>query len=145
MKFTFSLIFPAMLTFAGLMFLTIAWRSGGQTLRILQTGTKTQGIVIENALRPTRANERYAATARAPVVRFKTQTGEEITFYSTDYLNPALYDVGQTVDIWYMPGNPQQASLKSNEVWILPGVFGAFGLAALLLGLPMLLRVLFKR
>lgn len=139
-----SLIFPAMLTLGGSLFLVIAWRAGGQTLRILKTGNKTQGIVIENALRPTRTGERTKPTARAPVVQFKTESGDAITFYSTDYTTPARYEIEQIVEIWYLPNDPQQASLDGGEVWILPAVFGTFGGVMCLIGLPWLLRVLFK-
>lgn len=131
-----------MFTLVGSLFLVIAWRAGGQTLRILKTGTKTQGIVIENALRARRTGDRTNPTARAPVVQFRTDAGDTITFYSTDYTTPARHEIGQTVDIWYLPNDPQQASLDGGEVWILPTVFGIFGAVLFLIGLPMLLRAL---
>lgn len=132
-----------MFTFAGLLFLGIAWHSGGQTLHILQNGIQAQGIVIDNPRRTARINERTSANSRAPVVQFKTQLGEPMTFYSTDYTASVRYEIGQTVDIWYMPDDPSKATLNEGAIWILPGVFGAFGLVLCLIGLPMLIRGLF--
>ena len=133
-----------MFALMGCLFLTIAWRTGKNTVLILKTGTQTQGIVIENAPRKLKTGEHFKTTSRAPVVQFKTNLGKIITYYSTDYTTPAMYEVGQTVDIWYMPDDPQRATLNGKEIWILPGVFGAFGLVLCLIGLPWLLRVLFK-
>lgn len=133
-----SYIFPGLFLFAGALFLTIAWRSGRETLLILKNGVKTQGIVIENALRARRVGDKTAPTAMAPVVQFKTEQDEVITYYSQDYINPPLYNVGQMVDIWYLSDDPKTASLNGKEIWILPGVFGVFGLVAFLIGLGLL-------
>ncbi len=144
MKNMVSLFFAGMFTLMGCLFLFIAWRSGKNTVLILKMGTKTQGIVIENAPRKLKIGEYGTPTSRAPVVQFKTNLGETITYYSTDYTTPAQYEVGQTVNIWYLPGDPQKATLDGKEIWILPGVFGAFGLALSLIGLPWLVRILFN-
>jgi hypothetical protein len=143
MKNLFTILFPAIFTLMGCMFLLIAWKSGKDTLLILKTGIKTQGIVIENAPRALKIGERGTPTSRAPVVQFRTQSSDVITFYSSNYTTPALYEVGQTVDIWYMPDNPQNATLDGKETWILPSVFGLFGLVLSLIGLPWLVRTLF--
>lgn len=143
MKNLFSILFPAMFSLMGILFLFIAWRSGKDTVLILKTGIKTQGIVVENAIRSLKVGERGTPTSRAPVVQFRTQSSDLITYYSNNYTTPALYEVGQTVDIWYMPDNPQRATLDGKEIWILPGVFGLFGVVLSLIGLPWLIRLLF--
>src|SRR5690349_21631847 len=37
------------------------------------------------------------------VVRYRTATGTEVEFRDTTSSRPALYVVGQTVDVWYRP------------------------------------------
>jgi hypothetical protein len=134
--------FCLMFCFAGVLFLIIAWNSWRATYRIVRNGIRTQGIVVDLYHKPVRGLERRTGTL-APVVQFYTASGEQVQYYSQTYTSPPMYQPGQTVDIWYLPENPHQATLDGLDAWILPVVFGFFGLAASLIGFPALLRAIF--
>jgi Protein of unknown function (DUF3592) len=86
-------------------------------------------------------NKRGGATGtKAPTVQFKTQKGDIITYYSTTFTAPSPYQEGQIVPIWYMPDNPQEATLKGADAYLLPLVFTGFGVLAMLFGLPTFIK-----
>ena len=118
-------------------FLIIAIRSWSETNTIYQKGIQTQGMVLENVLRPRRGSEPQS-TAMAPVVLFNTTDGQQYKYYSTTYTTPAMYDPGDIVDIWYLPEDPQKATLSGKDAMIFPLVFGIFGGVAGLIGIGML-------
>ena len=123
-----------LLSLAGTLFAIIAYREWRSTGRIIKTGEQTIGMVIDNIKRPRRAGESFQSTAMAPAVLFITKTGEQHTYYSQTYTTPASYSVGDKVDIWYLPAEPNKATLKGADAWILPVAFGVFGLAMCLIG-----------
>jgi len=67
-----------------------------------------------------------------PIVTFKTQEGEELTFKSELDLNMDItpYYVGKEVNVIYNKDNPQEAKidnfLEANFAQIFLGVFGVF-------------------
>ncbi len=138
-----SFIFPLMLAFGGTLFAIIAWNSYTETYRILQNGIQTTGFVIDNAPKPRRGNE-SVTTSLAPVVRFLTAEGKETTWYSQTYTTPVRCQVGEAVEIWYLPEDPQQATLQDADAWVFPIVFGVFGTVMCLIGYPGLVRSFFK-
>lgn len=131
-----------MFVFGGSLFAFIAWREWNSTGRIIKMGEQAQGMVVEMARRPKKVGEQGTPNSFGPVVLFTTQAGEQVKYYSQFYSALPLYEVGQQVDIWYLPGDPQKATLKGGDAWILPVVFGIFGLAMCLIGYPWLLRIL---
>lgn len=135
--------FCCMFAFIGTMFALIAWSSWHSTYKIVRNGIQTQGTVVENYRRPTRPSE-TRTTSLAPVVQFFTESGEAVKYYSQTYTTPAIHEVGETVAIWYLPDNPQQATLNGADAWILPVVFGIFGAAACLIGYPALIKIIFR-
>ena len=134
--------FCLMFCLVGTLFLVIAWNSWRASYRIIRSGIHAQGIVVDLYSKPVRGLERRTGSL-APVVQFYTASGEPVQYYSQMYTSPAMYQPGQTVDIWYLPENPQQATLDGPDAWILPVVFGIFGLAASLIGFPGLIRAIF--
>lgn len=138
-----SLIFCLVLALGGTLFVTIAWREWRSAGRIIKMGTQTQGVVIEMARRPRKVGETITPNSFAPVVLFTTEKGEQRNYYSTLYSALDTYQVGQTVDIWYLPDDPLKATLKGGDAWILPIAFGIFGVAMCLIAYPWLVRILF--
>ena len=144
MKGNLWLYVSIMLSLGGTLFLFIAWKEWNNTLSILQNGVKTQGFVLENVHRGKRIGEIGLSTSLAPVIQFQTTEGYAVKFYSQVYTTPASYAIGEMIDIWYMPNNPQKASLGGKDVWIFPIVFGIFGSAMCLIFYPSVLRSLFS-
>lgn len=48
----------------------------------------------------------------SPVVRFKTQNGQTITFESIYSSSPPAYDIGETVTVIYPIDDPEKAIIK---------------------------------
>jgi Protein of unknown function (DUF3592) len=137
MRLNFGLIIGIMLALAGTLFSIIAfkeWRSTGQ---IIKNGIQTQGIVVDNVHRPRRIGENVTSTSLAPVVSYFTTTGQQKSYYSQTYTTPAEYKIGDTVNIWYLPSEPNLATLEGGEMWILPVAFGIFGFVMCLIGYPL--------
>lgn len=127
----------------GTLFDIIALREWQSTGRILKTGRQAQGMVVEMARRPRKIGETATPNSFAPVVQFNTEMGEQRKYYSTLYTAMQTYQVGQMVDIWYLPDDPAKATLKGGDAWILPLVFGIFGAAMCMIGYPWLVNILF--
>ena len=138
-----NLIICLVFCLGGTLFAIIALREWQATGRIVKTGMLAQGIVIEMARRPRKTGEQATPNSFAPVVQFNTQKGEQRKYYSTLYTALPSYQIGQMVDIWYLPDDPNKATLNGGDAWILPVVFGIFGSAMCLIGYPWLFRTLF--
>ena len=139
-KLTFSLVFAI----AGTLFLSIAYREWRSNYSIITQGVETEGVVIET-YRKTRRTGEMPSTAEAPVVEFSTETGERRKYYSTLFTTPCNYEQGVKVPIWYLPNDPNRATLNGKDAWILPVMFGIFGCALCLITYPILLQMLARR
>jgi Protein of unknown function (DUF3592) len=126
------------LTIIGLIFATIAYRSWNATTKIIEGGLKTEGQVID--LVHQKDKQGQTTGKQAPVVQFKTQNGTDITYYSTTYSSRCPYAIGQVVPIWYMPDNPQEATLKAANAYSQPLIVIVCGMLAFLFLLPMLFK-----
>jgi hypothetical protein len=130
------------LTVLGLIFSTVAYRSWHSTNNIIENGVKTEGVVIQ--LLDNYDKRKRTTGTQAPVVQFKTQNDDIIIYKSTTYTSPCPYYQGQLVPIWYLPDNPQEATLKGADAYVLPLVFAGFGALAFLFGLPVLLKLFIR-
>ena len=64
----------------------------------------------------------------APVVQFQTSNGTEIIFESEVGSNPPSHGVGETVEVFYDPEDPQKAVINSFvHLWLLPTVLAGVG------------------
>ncbi len=144
LKRKISLGFNLLIALGGTMFLFIGWNAWKERYQIVQNGIQTQGIVVENVHRPTRGLERQS-TALAPVVSFTTSEGKTVRYYSQTYTTPAQYTPGTVVDVWYLPDNPQEATMEGVDAWVFPTVFGIFGTAMCLIGYIGLIGMWFKK
>ena len=91
-----------------------------------------------------RKTKKGRSTTKAPAVQFKTQKGDIITYYSNVYTSSSSYYEGQVVPIWYMPYNPQEATLKGADAYLLPLIFTGFGILAMLFGLPTFFKLFIR-
>jgi hypothetical protein len=140
---TIKIIFVLIFALAGTMFLIIAYREGKSKYKIVQEGIETDGFVVEINKKPRRTGE-TTSFALAPVVQFMTQKREIIKYYSTTFLTPCPYQIGQQVKIKYLAENPQEAILDWKDGWILSIAFGIFGLALCLITYPFLIIRFFR-
>ncbi len=77
------------------------------------------------------------STSYCPVVEFTTKAGQVVSYDSNVCSSPAAYAVGDKVDVYYDPQNPQNARL--NTFWSQ----NLSSLSLFCLGLPFLLIGLF--
>lgn len=120
MKYVFALAGIGML--AGAFFL---YRS---TSTFLGEAITADGTVVGLERSRTRDSSTYK-----PVVRFTSETGEEIEFVSSSGSNPPSYSKGEKVEVLYLLHQPAQARINSFfSLWggavILGGLGGVFAL-----------------
>jgi hypothetical protein len=141
LSFNFSLIMTILAAIAGLIFSTIAYRSWSSTNNILENGLHTEGVVIDII---SRTDRKKRTTTYAPVVQFKTSKGEVVAYHSNVFTNPCSYVQGQLVPIWYMPDNPQEATLKGADAYLLPVLLTVLGAIAFFFSLPTLFKLFIR-
>ncbi|MCB0621743.1 MAG: DUF3592 domain-containing protein [Saprospiraceae bacterium] len=142
LKDNFTLLICLLFTLGGTLFVLISWRGWSSTGRIIKTGVQTQGVVVELARRPRKPGETLTPNSVAPVVLFVTEKGEQRRYYSSLYTAIPSFAVGQAVDLWYLPDEPEKATLQGGDAWILPVAFGIFGAAMCLIGYPWLFGII---
>ncbi len=141
---TIKLIFFLIFALAGTLFIFIAYREGMSKYKIVQEGIETEGIVVEIYRKPRRTGE-TTSTAHAPAVQFLTNENKIVKYYSTTFLTPCPYQIGQMVKIKYLPNNPHEAILDWKDGWILSIAFGIFGGVICLISYTYLLKALFRK
>lgn len=96
----------------------------------LEKAETTQGTVIE--LIPKRSKD---STTYSPLVSFTTKSGQEITYTSSTSSNPPSYDVGENVQIFYDPANPNDAEINGFfSLWLGVIILGFIGIVFFLIG-----------
>lgn len=103
---------------------------------IFKNGMKTQGKVIEISRDPGpifgKEGEGFA-----PVVEYTTESGNVLKHHSQTYRVPTKYEVGQTVDIWYVNyKSRREAALADDEPGELPKKLFIAGLILVLIATP---------
>ena len=110
-----------------------AWL-GWRNYTLERDGLEATGRVVELAEKcETDPEDGYSCTY-APVVQFRTQAGQQVTFRSRYFRNPPAYQVGETVTVLYLPEDPHHAEIRGSGR-ILDGLFLALGGALILIGL----------
>lgn len=122
LKLLFSFVFVC----AGTFFVFMSVREGLKPYRLLKYGLETEGVIVDMYKRPMKVQEKSNGSF-APVVKFMTEKGELITYYSTTFTNFGDYMVGSKVKVYYDSSNPQNATLEGKDNWILAAAFGFFG------------------
>jgi hypothetical protein len=70
---------------------------------------QTDGVVVE--IRDSEAALLDGGPYKSPVVRFRTATGQQVQFVSTEATNPTRYTVGQSVRVLYHGDDPARADI----------------------------------
>lgn len=131
--------FAGIFGLAGTLFLTIGIKEGKQSYHLMKNGQVALGTVVEYYRNPKRGS-----LATAPVILFKTESGEVIRHYSTLFTTTPAYWVGQQVNIYYASTDPRIATLDGKDSWLLPVIFGIFGLGLTAITYPILIGALFN-
>ena len=96
----------------------------------LEKAETAQGTVIE--MIPKRSKD---STTYSPVVSFTTKSGQQINYTSSTSSNPPSYDVGENVQIFYDPANPNDAEINGFfSLWLGVIILGFIGIVFFLIG-----------
>ena len=113
--------------FGGLFLLYDSYSSYASTSQFLSTAAESEGHVIRLNEVSVTDSEGTNSVVYEPVIRFQEQSATEVEFVAPGS-NPASFDVGDSVDVVYQPGDPQNSRLNSfSSLWfgsILSGIFG---------------------
>lgn len=101
---------------------------------LLQTGATAQGSVVDitsstSTSRDSKTGQQTISKFFYPTVEFKTADGKTARFTSKlGNGNQPGYEIGQSVEVLYMPDNPADAKIKSGmELWFAPCMMILFG------------------
>jgi len=104
------------------------------TYQFLDWASYSDGVVTE--LVRNRSNQGSGRGSYAPVVEFKTESGETIEFVSTTSSNPPSFRKGERVEVVYDPWSPQDAKINSFfSLWGTPLILGFLGFVFSFFGL----------
>jgi hypothetical protein len=106
----------------GILMLILALVLWSKTRGFIARAASTQGTVTE--LVEVRDDDDGSLTFK-PVVKFVAASGEEISFTSSYSSRPAPYDVGETVEVIYLPGDARIKGFGS--LWFGPLILGVLG------------------
>lgn len=110
----------------GALFLIIALLLWNKTRSFLAHAQQTTGTVVE--LLEVRDKDDGSSTWK-PVVRFTSRDGSDITFAASFSSKPAPYDVGESVEVLYLPDDPNEARIKGfASLWLGTAILGGMGL-----------------
>lgn len=111
----------------------LAYEKQNYIRRLLQNGTETEGVVVE-----LRSHPDNAAQGQAPVVDFTFPNGSH-RHYSTTFVSPSPYKVGQKVRIWYkFHKSNREATLADEVPGTLPKTLFIWGCVLCLLSYPVI-------
>jgi hypothetical protein len=131
----FVLVGMGMLALAG--FFTVG------TLRFLDPSVRVQGTITALLPVPRSSNDQNSGNTQityAPQFSFADASGKTVTVTSRNSSNPPEFEVGESVFILYVPGDPEEARIDSFwQLWALPVILGSVGTSFLCVVLVMAL------
>lgn len=112
------------------------------TLNLLSNSYKTLGKITGiNEERQSKGGYMYS-----PVIKYKSDTGDEYVYSSATKTGYSSYKIGQEVELIYDKNNPQNARVNSIlDIWFLPIFMGVSGSAITITGVILLSITLKKR
>lgn len=120
---------------AGVGILAIAIVMVINTRAFLARAISTKGRVIAIEARESRDSDDNYTTSHYPVIEFKNSRGKVIQFTSKLGRNPPAFKIGQEVKVLYDPQVANSAKIETFvEIWLLPVVFGFFGIVFSVIG-----------
>ena len=120
---------PIYIILFGLVFYGIGFGLGYQQRSLIRQGVEAPGEVVSFVQSCDDDGCTYA-----PVVRFQTQDGRNVSYESSFSSSPPAYDVGEIVQVFYSPENPEKAAIKG-EGRVLRVIFMIVGGLIIIFGL----------
>jgi len=121
----------------GLVLCAVAWLLHHNTATFIASAGRTQGEVMR--LLHVESSKRNESGTWKPLVRFKAPSGEIIEFAPSSSSSPPAYEVGETVDVFFDPNDPQDAMLDGFfSLWGGAAITGGLGLVFLLVAAGLL-------
>ncbi|MGN8077925.1 DUF3592 domain-containing protein [Variovorax sp. 22077] len=110
----------------------VAWLLHHNTASFIASASRTQGEVMR--LLYVESSERHESGGTwKPLVRFRAPSGEIIEFAPSSSSSPPAYKVGEKVDVFFDPNDPQDAMLDGFfSLWGGALITGGLGLVFLL-------------
>lgn len=125
----------------GIALLTFGGTQAFRTHRYLGKKSKASGSVIALERERFTPGRGSSVKSYAPVVRFRTDTGEETIFTSGHGSFPPEYEVGSTVSVVYNRLQPQHAEIDNfRALWFVSTLAIGMGMVAIGIGLLLLRR-----
>lgn len=113
----------------GLIMLAIAFLLFNSTRSFISEAELTQGTVTELVESRSKSDDGSNSITYAPVVSFVTDAAQQVTYHSSTSSNPPSYQVGETVEMYYLPEQPNKAKINGFfDLWlgtVICGVLGA--------------------
>lgn len=112
----------------GMLFFAIG---SGMTMR--QRTLEKQGLEAPGMVVGLQENYDSDGSTYAPVVQFRTNSGQSIEFVSSYSSSPPAYNLGESVTVVYPPDNPKNAIIKGDGQFLhiifmlLGGIVAAVG------------------
>lgn len=100
---------PFFFLLLGLLFFAIGSGMTYQQRNFEKQGIEAKGVVVG-------LDENYDGdgSTYAPIVQFKTVSGQSVEFITSNYSSPPDYEVGQPVIVVYSPEKPERAVIKGD-------------------------------
>jgi hypothetical protein len=118
-------LFVAIFSGVGLVMLSVSGFLFYQETHFLADAQVGQGTVIDLQ----RSESSKGGATYYPVVSYTTRDGKVVTFSSGVSTNPPSYEVGESVEVYYDPQNPNGAEIKGFfSQWFVVLIFGGLGL-----------------
>jgi hypothetical protein len=100
-----------------------------RTRNFLGKALMAKGTVVQMVYRQNSSADSNSGGGYAPVYQFETAEKQRVVKQDGLATNPPRYEVGQTIDILYDPGNPQKAYVNRwMNLYFVPALLGGLGL-----------------
>lgn len=86
----------------------------GSGLTYRQRSLESRGLEAVGVVVGLAESQGSDGSTYAPVVRFKTSSGQSVEFTSSYYSSPPDYEVGQSVNVAYPTETPEKAVIKGD-------------------------------
>lgn len=119
----------------GIVLLVMAAYLFWSTKLFISRAMVTQGVVVENVRNYSDDSYTYS-----PVIQFNTEDGRNVEFKSKMGSSSPTYSVGEKVEIFYEPNEPEHAKINSfMSLYFFPTILGVMGGVMILGKLAMML------
>ena len=119
----------------GLAMIVFGWSLYIEQRELLSVGLETSGQIVGFERVGTPQEDQLGESFLVPIVRFRTESGEEIEFLGTVAERFWTdHQTGNTVSVIYDPASPEQAKINEYaEIWFAPAILFLVGLGAVVI------------